>query len=117
MIWYYEGSPRLSAKALNTIGNGSNKLYISIASFWEMAIKIGNGKMELTNSLEKWIQKIEDDEIEILPVSKEHILILMSLPQHHKDPFDRIIIAQAIVQQLTIISSDHIFENYPITLL
>lgn len=116
IIWYYEGNPRLSAKAVAAIGNEANKVYISIASFWEMAIKISNGKLELTNSLENWMLKIEADEIEVLPISQEDILSLLALPHHHKDPFDRIIITQAKVLGLIIISSDSIFEQYPVNL-
>lgn len=117
LIWHYEGNLQMPKKAIHIIENEANSLCVSIASFWEMAIKICNGKMELTSTLDKWIEQIKADEIDILLVEPSHILTLMTLPLHHKDPFDRIIISQAITENLTVISSDHVFSQYPISLL
>lgn len=117
LIWFYEGNPQLSEKIINIIEEEGNSLYFSIASFWEMSIKVGNGKLALSNGLEKWLENVKNDEIEILLVQPNHILTLASLPSPHKDPFDRIIIAQAITENLTLISSDAIFKEYPVLLI
>ncbi len=117
LIWHYEGNRLMPSKYIPIIENEMNTLYISVASFWEMAIKILNGKMELSNTLDNWIEQVKADDIEILLVEPFHVLQTMSLPLHHKDPFDRIIIAQAMAENLILMSSDHIFRQYPVTLL
>jgi len=117
LIWFYENNPQLSETVKEIIVNGEHKLYFSVASLWEMTIKIGKGNLILSNPLETWLSQIESDEIEILLVQPHHILSLPSLPLAHRDPFDRIIIAQARTEELTLISSDRIFEEYPILLI
>lgn len=111
LIWYYEGNEQLSHAAKNVIADIDNQLYVSIASLWEMAIKISIGKLLLSNSLESWIEKMEYDDIKVLSILPQHIISLTTLPLHHKDPFDRIIISQAIQEDLVLISSDHIFSQ------
>lgn len=92
--------------------------FLSLASIWEMAIKIRLGKLELQQPLAEFIpQQLEANRIELLPIDLEHILQTMTLPFHHRDPFDRLVIAQAQVEQMTLISADSAFTDYDITLV
>ena len=114
LIWALENNPRLSAKATKLITDGDNSLWVSIASVWEMAIKSSIKKLELTQTLEDIIKRLPEMEISLLPIQPDHILVVEKLPLLHRDPFDRIIIAQAIVEKLEIISSDEQFSLYPV---
>ena len=114
LIWALENNPRLSAKASNLITNGDNTLWVSIASLWEMAIKLSINKLELTQPLDEIIRRLPEMEVSILTVQPEHVLVVEKLPLFHRDPFDRIIIAQAIVEKFEIISSDEQFPFYPV---
>jgi PIN domain nuclease of toxin-antitoxin system len=111
-LWFIEGSSNLSKKARSVIENSQNKNYISIASIWEMAIKLSIGRLKLDVNMEDLKQEILKNNFEILPLDFEHIIKLSSLDAIHKDPFDRILISQAIFEGLTIISKDSNFELY-----
>ena len=112
LIWFLEGDNQLSATAKGIILDTGNQMYISIASLWEMAIKISIGKLTLTQSLDKIIERLPLEFIEILPLATPHILAIQNLPFHHKDPFDKIIIAQTDAENLNIISIETIFDLY-----
>jgi PIN domain nuclease of toxin-antitoxin system len=112
LIWFLTGNERLSEKTKTIIKNIDNNCYISLASIWEIALKVKAGKLDLNISFDKLKSLLINNQIELLPVGFEHIQQLLSLPQHHNDPFDRIIIAQAIVEELTIISDDKMFKQY-----
>ncbi len=114
LIWAFENDARLSEKARNIIADEANDLCVSIASLWEMAIKISIGKLDFAFSLEQVIEKLRDEGIALLPIQPAHILQVRDLPLFHKDPFDRVIIAQARVEKIETISSDDIFGSYPI---
>ena len=105
LIWYIEGNSSLSQSMLDLIEAPDNDLYISIASLWEMAIKIGKGKLDLENLLNQL-------EIKILPIVFSDTETYLRLPFHHNDPFDRIIISQAITRELSLMSADHEFSAY-----
>jgi PIN domain nuclease of toxin-antitoxin system len=94
-LWYLDGNRSLSKKVREIIDNPKNKSYISIASIWEMGIKISLGKLQLDLPLEELKQELVKNEIEILPLDFEHINELMDLDYHHRDPFDRILICFA----------------------
>ena len=94
------------------IADVDNKCYVSIASLWEIAIKIRLGKLSIKFHFEKFAAYLSDNEIELLPISLEHLLQLLNLDLHHRDPFDRLIIAQAITDNLTILSRDEHFKSY-----
>lgn len=111
-LWFIEGNKSLSRKARSIIENSTIINYISIASIWEIAIKMSLGKLELKVSLEEIKNEILKNKFEILPLDFEHILELTKLEKHHKDPFDRIIISQAISENCTIISKDLNFKLY-----
>ena len=117
LIWYYEGNASISDKAKTAILEPSNGRFVSMATLWEMAIKVGIGKLTLSRSLEDFFNKILEDDISILPIAAKHILPIATLPHFHKDPFDRLIISQAIVEDLEVITSDAHFKDYPVKLL
>lgn len=88
---------------------------LSIASLWEIAIKSSLGKLNLPDTYEKFIpHQVKLNEIEILPISMAHLAVVATLPFHHRHPFERIIIAQAIVEQVSIVSVDMMFDNYAV---
>ena len=113
-IWFAENNKSLTLKAKKAIENPNNSTFISIASLWEIAIKISIGKLELKQPFENIIEPIKENAIEIIPITFEHTLKVSKLEFHHKDPFDRIIIAQALTDQMTIISNEKIFDNYKV---
>lgn len=111
-LWFLEGNVSLSSKARAIIENSKNINFISIASIWEVAIKMSLGKLKLEVSLENLKSEILNNNFEILPLDFEHILELTRLEEIHKDPFDRIIISQAISENCIVISKDSNFELY-----
>ena len=114
LIWYIAGNPRLNRSMLNLIEATETDLYVSIASLWEIAIKSGKGKLNLGiefNELENILNQLE---IKILPIVFSDIKTFRFLPFHHNDPFDRILISQAMTQNLSLMSADHEFSAYAI---
>ncbi|MBV9468465.1 MAG: type II toxin-antitoxin system VapC family toxin [Abitibacteriaceae bacterium] len=113
LIWFIEGNLQLSVHARQVIDNEGNELFISIASLWEMAIKFSISKLDLGQPFESLFPaQLEHNSIEILGITVEHLKAVCNLPFYHRDPFDRLIIAQAQVEQLPIISLDKIFDSY-----
>ena len=92
-IWFLNGDDSLSSKVKDVISDTSNRCYISIASIWEIAIKVSLNKLELKSDFHKIIDFISDNDIEVLPITFPHLQYLIGLDFHHRDPFDRIIIA------------------------
>ena len=89
--------------------------FLSLASVWEMAIKIRLGKFELQQPLVDFIpEQLQRNQIELLPIGFEHIVQTMQLPFHHRDPFDRLLIAQAMIEEMTLISVDGAFSDYEV---
>ena len=117
LIWFLEGNNLLLQPRRQIISNSQNEILVSIASVWEIAIKISIGKLTLANPLADVIKQISIEDIEILPISPEHTLQVSTLPFHHRDPFDRIIIAQSQVENFAIMSDDSEFVKYTINIL
>jgi PIN domain nuclease of toxin-antitoxin system len=113
-IWFGDDNIKLSSDAKKSIENSRNNIFISIATLWEMAIKISIGKLETTLPLDKIIKQINNNGFEILPIFPEHTLIVSKLKFHHRDPFDRIIIAQGLSEKMTIVSNELIFDKYKV---
>jgi PIN domain nuclease of toxin-antitoxin system len=113
-LWFIESNPRLSAPAQSLLESDA-ELLLSVASLWEMAIKISIGKLTLAQPYEIFIpQQLDFNTIAILPVGLRHLNIVSTLPFHHRDPFDRLLIAQAMVEELPVVSADEAFDAYAI---
>lgn len=112
LLWYLEGSSLLSNNAKNIIDEKSNKIRFSISSIWEISIKNSIGKLPLHVPFLDIYDDILKNEFEVLPIVFSHIIVQNTLPFHHKDPFDRILISQAISEKINIISIDAIIDSY-----
>ena len=114
LLWWLEDSPELSADARERIADGSNEVAVSAASAWEMAIKQAAGRLRVPDDLG---DALEASHLMPLPITLEHAFRAGSLPPHHQDPFDRMLIAQALIEGLTIVTRDARFEPYGVPLL
>ncbi len=114
-LWFYLGDRQLSSTAKKAILDPANAKFVSPASYWELAIKISLAKYALAEPYEEFVQHaVIDNGFTVVPVESRHTAMLVSLPYHHKDPFDRLIVAQAVVENLQVVSADAILGNYPI---
>lgn len=117
-LWFVQDSNQLSPYAKDLIESSANQIYISIASLWEMAIKSSLSKLELPTSFQDFIpHQVLINGIEIIPINPAHLHQLVNLDLHHRDPFDRLIIAQAMVRGIPVITRDNQFESYPIEVI
>lgn len=113
-IWFFNGDLQLSAKAKILIEDTKNRKFVSIASIWEIAIKIGLKKLEFDGGTKEVAELIEQNSFEILPVSIDHAIFYESLKLIHRDPYDRILVAQAMVENMTIVTKDENICKYKI---
>jgi PIN domain nuclease of toxin-antitoxin system len=111
-IWFVENDKQLPSKIKRELEDSENSIIISIASLWEMSIKMTLDKLQLGCDIEEMINRVYRNGFEILPILPEHIIKLSTLTYFHRDPFDRIIISQGLTENMVIISSDKIFDNY-----
>ena len=117
-IWYATDNSRLSTIARSLINNGENDIFLSTASIWEMAIKHSIGRLSFSLPFMEFIrQQLSVSNIGILEINLHQIEVVASLPLHHRYPFDRLIIAQAIAEQIPILSVDSVFDAYAIARL
>jgi PIN domain nuclease of toxin-antitoxin system len=115
LIWFVLDSPQLSVRVKRLIEDENNEKLLSIASIWEMAIKQNTGKLSFGLPFKEFVeQQLNINSIDLLHINLDHIDVISTLPQHHRDPFDRLIIAQAIVEDIPILSIDGAFDAYPI---
>ena len=112
-IWFFENNPRLPV-SVRLFMERSDSLVVSIASFWEITIKASLGKLVIPENIAGMIDKALVNGFKILPIEREHLIALSTLDLIHRDPFDRIIIAQAIAENMPIVSSDDVFQQYPV---
>ncbi|MDI9366623.1 MAG: type II toxin-antitoxin system VapC family toxin [Flavobacterium sp.] len=114
LIWLTENNVSIASTTLLAITNPNNRVYISSASFYEIAIKINIGKLQMEKSFDQLYQQTINNQIDILPISKNYLDAYITLPQfaYHKDPFDRLLIATAMVEKLTIVTADKKFNLY-----
>jgi PIN domain nuclease of toxin-antitoxin system len=117
LLWYLQGDISLSSAALNAIESTENDVFVSIASLWEIAIKLGLNKLEIKRPFENLETDLERLDIKILSISFADLQIYRSLPLHHRDPFDRLLVAQSIGNSLTIVTRDPFFEAYSVRVL
>jgi PIN domain nuclease of toxin-antitoxin system len=113
-LWYLQGNPNISLEARELLDATENNLYLSMASLWEIAIKLGLGKLELEYSFQELPDVSRQLDIKILPITFEHTQRYLTLPLHHRDPFDRMLVAQAIHHSYTLVSQDVMLDAYPI---
>lgn len=111
-IWYVEGIPELSQLARETIEHPGNQCMVSYASLWEMSIKISLGKLILKGGFDTLINDIATNGFDLLPIRYAHLKQNTHLAWHHKDPFDRLLIAQCQVENIPVISKDPFFDDY-----
>jgi len=117
-IWWADQPEKLSPAALSALEDEANELMLSVASVWEMQIKIQLGKLKLSLPLKELLKnQQETNDLTISPVALTHVLELDALPFHHKDPFDRLLVAQSIAEGLTIVTADSQFSAYSVKLL
>jgi PIN domain nuclease of toxin-antitoxin system len=115
LIWAVEDPSRIGRKAFEFLRDRENELLLSVGTIWEIAIKTGSGKLALSLPFRAWMEQgIRDLEAKLLPITLEHADIQASLPQHHKDPFDRLLVAQAQVEGAQVVSADKILDQYGI---
>ncbi|MBV9775054.1 MAG: type II toxin-antitoxin system VapC family toxin [Gemmatimonadetes bacterium] len=114
-LWFITADPKLSPSADRELRSGGNQLLLSLASVWEIAIKVGIGRLPIPTPLEQFIpEQLTRNRIDLLPIALPHALETARLPLHHRDPFDRLIIAQALLEGLPVVSADGAFDSYPI---
>ena len=119
LIWYLDGNAKLPVKIVRLINNPDNEIIVSIASLWELAIKLSRKEppLDIKITFSDILNEVEEREFYVMPVSLRHLKVLKDLPQHHNDPFDRLIISQTIAEDMTLISIDKHFKDYPVKLL
>ncbi len=116
-LWLMDEPEKLSGKALEACKNRENQIYLSVVSPWEIEIKRQLGKLRLKLPLRTIIEEQQEKNgLQILAVELEHVLALGNLIRHHADPFDRLLIAQAIVEDADLVTADPLFSKYPVKL-
>jgi PIN domain nuclease of toxin-antitoxin system len=117
-LWWANEPERLSARVRALLENPKMTLLLSVVSLWEIQIKAQSGKLTLTIPLKTLVETQQrTNQIQVLPVTLAHILALDDLPLHHKDPFDRLLIAQANVENAVLASVDAVFGQYPVNVI
>lgn len=117
LLWIFHDPDKITKQAMNIIVNTENNLFVSMASIWELSLKISLNKLDLGCSLNYFVKnEIISNSIELLSIDLEHLYLVQQLPFHHRDPFDRLLIAQAKHENLTIISKDSHFRKYDVKL-
>jgi len=116
LLWFASNSENLSKLSMSIISDTSNHISISYVSIWEIAIKKKIGKLDFDMSLELFCKNITNNNFIWLPIQKKHIFETFELPLYHRDPFDRLLIAQAKTENLILITKDQNFTKYPIEL-
>ena len=114
-IWYVTNNSKLSSVAQKLIDDGNNDVLLSIASVWEMGIKHSIGKLTFELPFMTFVTlQMQQNSMEILNIRIEHLDVVANLPLHHRDPFDRLIISQTMVEQLPIVGVDKAFDSYAV---
>ncbi len=113
LLWFIANDPKLSPVARKLVEDGDNVLFVSIATVWEIAIKNGLGKLVLAEPIEIEIflpNQLRTNRIDVLPITQEHAFLAGKLPLHHRDPFDRMLIAQSLIESIAVVTADSAFD-------
>jgi PIN domain nuclease of toxin-antitoxin system len=114
-LWWESDDRRLSAEARRTLSDGGNEIFLSVSSAWEIAIKAGLGKLDIPEGPELFVSsEIEANNFTVLSIDLRHALGVYDLPDIHRDPFDRILVAQARVEDMPILTTDPEISRYPV---
>ena len=117
-LWFIQGSQNLSKTARNLIEDQGNQKLLSIASLWEISIKVSIGKLDVGMAIAELVSReVYGNGFEVLAIQANHLDELTKLVFHHKDPFDRLIIAQALAERMPVVTRDEAFGRYPVSLL
>jgi len=117
-LWWVEGAPAIGRRARAAISNPDNEVLFSIASFWELAIKLSLGKLRLTQKLDRFVpEQLRVNGFSLLDLRLPHVVRVAKLPFRHRDPFDRLLVAQALEDDLTIVSADRVFRKYGVAVI
>jgi PIN domain nuclease of toxin-antitoxin system len=117
-LWWITDDPQLSMGARETMEDPDNELFLSAASGWEIAIKARLGKLKLPDDLQGFVsEQLRINAIQVLPIQMAHALRVYTLPDHHRDPFDRLLVAQSQLEQLPILTDDPQIAQYSVTVI
>ncbi|HBG07303.1 MAG: twitching motility protein PilT [Geobacteraceae bacterium GWC2_58_44] len=117
-LWWVDDAPQLSAAVRRVIADANNVCYLSMASCWEMSIKSSLGKLKLAKPVERFVsEQLAANGFTLLNIELRHAAKVEKLPFHHRDPFDRLLIAQAMIEKLPIVSADRAFSEYSVKVL
>jgi PIN domain nuclease of toxin-antitoxin system len=118
LVWWISDPDRLTRRADALIRDLGNELLVSYASLWELTIKMARGNpSQLDSSIQYLLDELRAQRMEILPLRTDHLMALGNLDPHHRDPFDRMLIAQAVVEKVPIVSADTVFRRYGVKVL
>lgn len=118
LLWMHDEIEKLSKSVRDALTVTENALYISTASIWEIQVKFKSGRLKLAKPIDEILdEQIAANDLSILPLDRNHAVNVINLPSTHKDPFDRMIISQAMVEDMTILTADPKFSEYPVKLL
>ena len=113
-LWWNGDDPTLGPEARAAIADATNIVFVSAATAWEIATKRASGKLEAPGDVAEWVR---EDGFSELPIHIEHAVLSAELPQHHRDPFDRLLIAQASIEELTLVTTDPQIAKYEVEML
>jgi len=114
LLWFVWDHANLSDNARNLMNDPANELLLSTGTIWEIAIKVGLNKLTLAEPYEDFMNRaIADNDLTVLETTVKHAAVLTTLPLHHRDPFDRLLVAQAMVEQIPLVSNDPALDAYP----
>jgi PIN domain nuclease of toxin-antitoxin system len=113
LIWALDDPRKLGKRAVTVLEDPANELLVSVGTIWEISIKAGLGKLSLSLPYRQWMERASSDlGLSVLPLTLEHAERQMSLPYHHRDPFDRLLVAQCLVEDIPLVSADTVFDQY-----
>ncbi len=117
-LWFVFGSPQLSPRAASLIQDPANQTFLSIASPWEVGIKVSSGKLTVSQPVDQFFaEEMQINAVQMLPISLPHIARVSTLPLHHRDPFDRMLVAQSLTENIPLVSADAALDAYGVNRL